>query len=220
MMSNPSIIRNRKLVRIARFLAIAIFVALGIWLLNRFGIERLRSNVEQMGIWAFVVVGGLRLTSVIIPALPGTAYSILAGGLFGFGSGLTVICIADLVSCSLSFYLSRRYGRSLVTKLAGDRAMNPIDRFSQKNLEHNFWLITAFLMTGLFDFVAYGVGLTKTPWRKFAPALIISVAISNPPIVALGAGLLESGKLLLGFALLGVFALGLITAILQRKQKI
>ena len=75
-------------------------------------------------------------------------------------------------------------------------------------------------MTGLFDFVSYGVGLTKTPWRKFAPALLISIALSNPPIVELGAGLLESGKLLLGFALLGVFALGLITATLQRKQNI
>jgi uncharacterized membrane protein YdjX (TVP38/TMEM64 family) len=215
-MSNPSIIDNRKLIKIARFVAIAILVALGIWLLNRFGIERLRSNVEQMGVWAFLAVGILRLTSVIIPALPGTAYSVLAGGLFGFVPGLTVICLADLVSCSLSFYLSRRYGRSLVTRLVGARAINRIDSFSQKNLEHNFWLTTAFLMTGLFDFVAYGVGLTKTPWRKFAPALLISVAISNPPIVALGAGLLESGKLLLGFALLGVFALGLLTAILQR----
>ena len=220
MMSNPGISGNRKLVKIARFVAIAISIALGIWLLNRFGIERLRSNVEQMGVWAFLAVGGLRLTSVIIPALPGTAYSVLAGGLFGFVPGLAVICLADLISCSLSFTLSRRYGLSLVTRLVGDRAIDRIDRFSQKNLEHNFWLITAFLMTGLFDFVSYGVGLTKTPWRKFAPALVISIAISNPPIVALGAGLLESGKLLLGFALLGVFALGLLTAILQRQPKI
>lgn len=219
-MSNPNIIGNRKLVKIAQLVAIAILVALGIWLLDRFGIEQLRSNVEQMGVWAFLAVGGLRLTSVIIPALPGTAYSVLAGGLFGFVPGLIVICIADLVSCSLSFTLSRRYGRSLVTKLVGDRLINRIDRFSQQNLEHNFWLMTAFLMTGLFDFVSYGVGLTKTPWHKFAPALLISVAISNPPIVALGAGLLESGKLLLGFAILGIFVLGIITAILQRRQKI
>ena len=56
--------------------------------------------------------------------------------------------------------------------------------------------------------------------RKFAPALVISVAISNPPIVALGAGLLESGKIMLGFAILGIFVLGIITGILQRRHKI
>ncbi|MEM7590218.1 MAG: VTT domain-containing protein [Cyanobacteria bacterium P01_A01_bin.83] len=209
-----------KLLKIGKFSVIILIVALGIWFVNRVGIEQIRSNVQQLGNWAFLVVGGLRLTSVIIPALPGTAYSVLAGGLFGFVPGLITICLADIISCSLSFGLSRRYGRSFITRLVGDVAINRIDNLSRKNLENNFFLMTAFLMTGLFDFVSYGVGLTKTPWQKFAPALLISIALSNPPIVALGAGLLESGKLLLGFALLGVFALGLITAFLQRKQKI
>lgn len=209
-----------KLVKIGQFCLIILVVALGIWFVNQVGIEQIRSNVQQFGSWAFLIVGGLRLTSVIIPALPGTAYSILAGGLFGFIPGLITICLADMISCSLSFGLSRRYGRSFITRLVGDRFMIRIDRLSKKNLENNFFLMTAFLMTGLFDFVCYGVGLTKTPWQKFAPALLISIAISNPPIVALGAGLLESGKLLLGFALLGVFALGILTAVLQRKQKL
>ena len=209
-----------KLIKILKYSAIALAVILVIWLVNQVGIEEIRSNVEQLGIWGFMLVGGLRLTSVVIPALPGTAYSALAGGLFGFIPGLIVICVADLISCNLSFYISRRHGRNFITKLVGDRLMDQIDRFSQKNLENNFWLMTGLLMTGLFDFVAYGVGLTKTSWGKFAPALIISIALSNPPIVALGAGLLESGKLLLGFALLGVFALGILTAILQRQQKI
>ena len=209
---------KNKLLKIAQFTFTISLVTLGVWLINRLGIEQIRSNIKNMGAWAFLALGGLRLTSVIIPALPGTAYSVLAGGLLGFIPGVITICLADLVSCSLSFTLSRRYGRGLVCKMIGDRFMNRLDRFSQKNLEHNFWLMTGCLMTGLFDFVSYGVGLTKTSWRKFAPALLISVALSNPPIVALGAGLLESGKLLLGFALLGVFALSLITATIQRKH--
>mgnify|MGYP001791436227 FL=1 len=80
--------------------------------------------------------------------------------------------------------------------------------------------MTAFLMTGFFDFVAYGVGLTQASWLRFLPALILSITISNPPIVALGAGLLEGGKLLLAFAILGVFALAILTGFLQRKQPI
>lgn len=219
-MSNPKLIGNKKLIKSTQFIAIALLTIFIIWLFGRIEVEQIRSNIEQMGAWAFLAIGGLRLVSVIIPAFPGTAYSVLAGGLFGFGWGLIIICLADLISCSLSFTLSRRYGRDFISKLVGKGAINRIDRLSKRNLEHNFFLMTAFLMTGLFDFVAYGVGLTKTPWTKFLPALFISIALSNPPIVALGAGLLESGKLLLGFALLGVFALGLITAKLQSKQKI
>ena len=219
-MSSHTPITKNRLIKISRYVFIILIVALGIWFVNQVGIEQIRSQVDELGMWAILAVFGLRLTSVIIPALPGTAYSLLAGGLFGLVPGIITICLADIVSCSLSFGLSRRYGRSFITRLVGDRFMDRIDRFSQKNLENNFFLMTAFLMTGLFDFVCYGVGLTKTPWQKFIPALLISIALSNPPIVALGAGVLESGKLLLGFALLGIFALGLITVILHRKYKI
>lgn len=207
-----------KVAKVLKYGAIALLVILGIYLINRVSVEEIRTAVEQLGVWGFAAIFTLRLTSVVIPALPGTAYSVMAGALFGFIPGLIVICLADLVSCNLSFYLSRKYGRGFVTKLVGEKFIEKCDRFSHKNLANNFWLMTGLLMTGLFDFVSYGVGLTKTPWRKFAPALVISIALSNPPIVALGAGLLESGKLLLGFALLGILALGLLTAVLQRKS--
>jgi uncharacterized membrane protein YdjX (TVP38/TMEM64 family) len=200
-----------------KFSSIIVLVALGIWLVNQLGVEQIRANVQQLGIWGFVAIFALRLTSVIIPALPGTAYSVLAGGLFGFLPGLMVICLADLVSCSLSFSLSRRYGRNLIAKLSGERILAQIERFSQKNLANNFFLMTGLLMTGLFDFVSYGVGLTETSWQKFLAALSISIVLSNPPIVALGAGILASGKMLLGFAILGVLVLGIITAILQKR---
>lgn len=211
-------INQNKLVKIGKFCLIILVVALTVWIVQQVGIKQIRNHVEDFGAWAFLAVGGLRLISVIIPAFPGTAYALLAGGLFGFVPGIITICIADLISCSLCFTLSRRYGRKFISRLVGDRFMSRLDRFSHRNLEHNFFFMTAFLMTGLFDFVSYGVGLTKTPWVKFAPALVISIALSNPPIVALGAGLLESGKVLLGFALLGVFALGLITARLRPRE--
>ncbi|VEP15395.1 conserved membrane hypothetical protein [Hyella patelloides LEGE 07179] len=219
-MSNQSVIKKNKIIKIAQFILILLIVALGIWFVNQVGIEQIRSNVEKLGIWATVAVFALRFTSVVVPALPGTAYSVFAGGLLGFVPGLITICLADIISCSLSFLLSRHYGRDFIQKIVGKRFITRIDNLSQKNLENNFFLMTAFLMTGFFDFVCYGVGLTKTPWQKFIPALLISIGLSNPPIVALGAGILESGKLLLGFALLGVFLLGVMTAILKRKQKI
>ena len=77
--------------------------------------------------WAPLGIFLLRFTSVVIPALPGTAYSVLSGGLLGFTQGLIVICLADLLSCTLSFFLSRRYGRDLVQRLVGPKFMYRID---------------------------------------------------------------------------------------------
>ncbi len=203
-----------------RFGGIAIATILTIGLIQHYGISQLRANVENFGIWAPLAIFFLRFTSVVIPALPGTAYSVLAGGLLGFSQGLIVICLADLCSCSISFSLSRQFGRSFVQRLVGETFITRVDTLSQRHLERNFFLMTAFLMTGFFDFVAYGVGLTKASWLSFIPALILSIVISNPPIVALGSGLLEGGKLLLVFAILGAFALALLTGFLQRNQPI
>ncbi len=54
-------------------------------------------------------------------------------------------------------------------------------------------------MTGLFDFVSYGIGLTRTSFRIFLSDLILSILVSNPPITALGAGILDGCKKLLIF---------------------
>ncbi len=46
-------------------------------------------------------------------------------------------------------------------------------------------------MTGWFDFVSYGVGLTKLRFRKFLLALIVSALLSDLPFVATGKGFRE-----------------------------
>ncbi len=164
-----------------------------------------------MGALAPIGIFVLRSTSILFPALPSTAYSILAGGLLGFKKGLLVICSADLTSCAASFFISKYFGRKLLKGFLNHKTMSKIEEISKKHLENNFFLMTGFLMTGLFDFVSYGIGLTKTPWRKYFPALIISIALSNPPIVAVGAGILEGGKVVLVIASLACLAIALIS---------
>lgn len=206
-------------IKALRFLAIVLLVALVTIVIQRYGVAQLRAQVETLGVLAPLGVFLLRFTSVVIPALPGTAYSILAGALLGFSQGIVVICIADLCSCSLSFSLSRRFGRGLVQRLVGAQFMDQVDTLSRRHLERNFFLMTGCLMTGLFDFVCYGVGLTQAPLLRFFPALVISILISNPPFVALGAGLLEGSVRIFVFALLGVFGLAIVTGIVQRSQQ-
>ncbi|GAB1542505.1 hypothetical protein NUACC21_51790 [Scytonema sp. NUACC21] len=203
--------------KILRWVLIGVFIALAIWLLNKIGIEQVREQVAQFGIWAPVILFGLRFTSIIVPVLPGTAYAILAGGLFGFVQGLVVIALADLASCLFNFYIARRYGRSLVERFVGQTFIEKVDRLAQRHLERNFFIMIGFLMTGLFDFVAYAIGLTRTSWQSYLIALVASIIIAKPLWVAAGAGIFEGSQLLLGLALLGAFGIGIITAVLQRQ---
>ncbi len=183
-----------------------------------FGLERVRVQVEQFGVWAPLALMGLRFTSILFPAIPSTVYSLLAGGLLGFWSGLLVIVTADLLACPINFWIARRWGRQAVGRLVGRGFMSQVDTLGQRHLENNPFLITAFLMTGLFDFVCYAVGLTQTPWRQFLPALLLSIVLSDPPIVAVGAGVMSGGRILLGLALLGVFFLALVSGWVNRQR--
>ncbi|MEM9093133.1 MAG: VTT domain-containing protein [Cyanobacteria bacterium P01_F01_bin.53] len=211
--------KNGVVGRIIGFVVLIAVVAVPLIVLKRSGIsnEEIQAYVEQLGIWVPFGLFLLRFTSVVIPALPGTVYAILAGTLLGFWKAFAVVCFSDFVSCSLSFWLASQYGRPLVSKLVGQRFMGRVEGFGQRHLEDNFFLLTAFLMSGFFDFVSYGVGLARTPWRKFLPPLVVSILVSTPPVVGLGAGILADKKIL-GFALGGLFLFSLFLGWLRRNQ--
>ncbi|MEM6403079.1 MAG: VTT domain-containing protein, partial [Cyanobacteria bacterium P01_D01_bin.116] len=160
----------------------------------------------------------LRMVSVLVPAIPSTAYSVLAGTLFGFWKGIIVIFIADFTACCLNFYIAKRFGRKIVQRFVGEKFIDKVDNLASKHLEDNIFLVAGFLMTGLFDFVSYAVGLTEMPWHKFIRALILGIVVSTPPIVALGEGIFSQGKWILGVALLGMFGLAILTGWLNKKR--
>ena len=196
---------------------VAIFIVAVVYL-QRYGIAPLQSAVNDMGIWAPLGLFLLRGVSIILPALPSSVYSLLAGSLLGFKAGYLTIILSDLVVCSAAFFIARRWGRGPVSRLVGASAMKRIDGFSKNQLEGNFFLMTGLLMTGLFDFLSYAIGISRTHWRLFAPALLISVLISDSILVAVGAGAAQGASLTLGLALLAMFALATITGVLKKKS--
>ena len=197
---------------------VAIFI-LAVVYLKLYGIEPLRGAVEDMGFWAPLGLFTLRGISIILPALPSSVYSLLAGSLLGFKVGYLTIILSDLIFCSTAFFIARRWGRNPVSRLVGAGAMEKIDGFSKNQLEGNFFLMTGLLMTGIFDFLSYAIGISRTNWKLFAPALVISVLVSDSILVAVGAGVAKGAGLTLGLALLGIFALATLTGVLKNRTK-
>ena len=210
------------MLKLRKFLSILFFVAIAIlliYIIQNYGIEPLRTQVANMGIWAPLGIFILRGISIILPALPSSAYSLLAGSLLGFQTGYFTILISDMVFCQAAFFIARNYGRAPVRKLVGIKAMRRIESFNQNQLEGNFFLMTGLLMTGLFDFLSYAIGIGGTRWRIFTPALLISLLISDSILVAVGAGVSQGAGILLGLALLGMFALATISGLAKNISK-
>lgn len=208
---------QHRIIKILEFSLVVLLIAIAIWFVNRVGIDQIRTNVAQFGIWAPFMILLLRLTSIVVPALPGTAYAVLSGALFGFLQGFIVIAIADFLACATNFFIARRYGRGVVQRLVGKRFMDRLDRWSQKYLEGNFFLMTGALMTSFFDYICYAAGLSRMPWKRFMSALGLSIVIVKPPVVAVGAGILQGEKLLIGVSVVGVLAIAIISAWVRRK---
>lgn len=208
---------QHKIIKILEFSFVVLLIAGAIWLINRVGIEQIRTNVAQFGIWAPLIIVLLRLSSIVVPVLPGTAYAILSGALFGFVQGVVVIAIADFFACSTNFFIARRYGRPVVQRLVGKRFMDKLDRWSKKYLEGNFFLLTGAMMSSFFDYICYGAGLCRMPWQRFTSALVLSIVLVKPPVVAVGAGILQGEKLLIGASVVGALALAIISAWTRRQ---
>ena len=208
--------RLSKVLKISAWVAVFVVVVV---FLQRYGIEPLKVAVEDMGFWAPLGLFMLRGVSIILPALPSSVYSLLAGSLLGFKVGYLTILFSDLIFCSTAFFIARRWGRGPVSRLVGAGAMEKIDGFSKNQLEGNFFLMTGLLMTGIFDFLSYAIGITRTNWKLFAPALVISVLISDSILVAIGAGAAQGLNVMLVIALLAMFALATLTGVLKNKSK-
>ena len=198
-----------------------------------------QEDLISISFYSIIILFLLRSISIVIPILPGTYCSVIAGYMYGFKFGLVLIFIADFLACSFSFCISRKFGREFIKKFLGQRQMKKVEIISQKYLENNFFLMTGLLLTSWFDFVCYAVGLTKISWKKFMPALIFSIIVSDAPFVAAGQTLsalknvslqkilsgevnLISGNyliLLIGSSLL-IFGLGLLNIFLKKKMKI
>jgi len=148
-------------------------------------VSDLNSN-NFFGLTLILLLFLLRSISIIIPVLPGTIFSAAAGFQFGFVQGLIIIFFADFISCSISFLLARNLGRDYISGLLGSRQMRRVESISKDYLEKNYFLMTALLMSGFFDFVCYAIGLTKITWKRFMPALVFSIIISDSPFVASG----------------------------------
>ena len=98
--------------KLRKFLLISLITGafiLLVFLIQTYGIEPLRNAVKEMGIWAPLGIFMLRGISVILPALPSSVYSLLAGSLLGFKTGYLTIVFSDLIFCQIDFFIARKF---------------------------------------------------------------------------------------------------------------
>jgi len=116
--------------------------------------------------------------SQVFAPMPGSPGVVVSLAVFGWSKTRFYVYIASLISATISFYISRKFGRNWVRKLVGARSMNEVDLFAKE--EGSKVLIAGRLLGfSLFDYISYAAGLTTIPYKTYIIITAIFTGISH-----------------------------------------
>lgn len=184
------------------FVALTLALIIGI---RAVGVDRLRETLESAGVFAPLVYIGIKIVTYTIAPLSSGPLQLFAGAMFGLIPGTLYTLIGEIIGGSLNFYLARRFGRPVVTRLVGADDMPRIDRFVQQIVDWKTVLYARVFLFSVYDFISYAVGFSTLPYRTYA--ILSAVGGILPTFVATLLGTMlttEQNNLLMIYALLAV----------------
>ncbi|MCB9790550.1 TVP38/TMEM64 family protein [Candidatus Nomurabacteria bacterium] len=134
--------------------------------------------VEKLGYWGYLVIALYQIASHVFAPLTGTPAVLLATSLYGMKTGLILLYFASLISATINFYLSRKYGRKIIIKLVGKKSMNEVDELASVE-GFKLMLFCRVFGSSVFDFLSYAAGLTEIRFQDYMKATVIGHLIAN-----------------------------------------
>lgn len=137
--------------------------------------------VRSLGVFGLMAFVFLQIVQTVAAPIPGNIVGAVGGYLFGWW-GIFWTLIGSSLGFLIVFWLSRRFGRTLVEKIIKKQSLDKFDYLTQEKGSSIFFLI--FLIPGLpDDIVCYIAGLTTIPIKKLLALAIIgrlpSVIMTN-----------------------------------------
>jgi uncharacterized membrane protein YdjX (TVP38/TMEM64 family) len=186
-------------------------------LVARADISPLRDYLLGFGWWAPVISVALQILTSIIAPLPSFVLAFVNAMLFGFWQGAALTWSSALLAAAICFGMARTLGRPAVERFVPRGALSGIDTFF---LRHGTLAVVVARLIPFInpDVLSYAAGLTPMRWRLF----LFSIALASLPSTALYSWLGSRGVVQVGWLLLPLVGLGLITlagALLRRPRE-
>lgn len=152
--------------------------------------EAVSTYLGQFGLAGPLLLSLLLVLQVIIAAIPGEAFMIGGGYVYGFGIALCINLMASVAASQAAFLLARWAGRSLVERLAPPEMVDKWNKVAaQKGLV--FFLFAFMLPVFPGDLMNYVAGLSSISAVRFFIANLLGRLPRIALITAIGAYGLE-----------------------------
>lgn len=125
-----------------------------------------KNFVKAMGLFGPIFVMAALVLSHIVAPLSGTPSIVVSITTFGIYKAMIYIYLAGLVSATINFYISRLFGRKIVTKLIGKKTIEEVDNFVD-SFGTQFLIISRIFGFSIFELISYAAGLTKISFKKY-----------------------------------------------------
>lgn len=195
-----------------------VFVTVLTFVMNWVGIPQLQAFIKEAGALAPLAYIVLKALTYVFAPLTSGPVQVIAGTLFdSVWLGVLYTLIGEVIGGSISFFIARRFGRPMVSRMVGTSGMAQIDDFINNRL--GGWqslALARLVLFSLWDFISYGVGLTTIRYRTY---LWVSIVIGSIPTLAfvwLGDSVLSDASALIW--VYGLVALLILVPALFHKQ--
>ena len=157
----------------------------------------------------------LMFAVVPLTLFPDSILAIGGGLIFGLFKGYLYTLIGALIGASLSFYISRKLGRSFLKKITKDKLDYIEDMINSKG----FFVILLLRLIPLFPFdvISYVAGLTSIKYRDFLFATIIGTIPGILVFTNIGAQSVNIASKSFYISIMALILLILLSIILKNK---
>ena len=140
--------------------------------------EGFKDFTASLGFFGYFIVIGYTVLSHVFALLAGTPGVLLGVTIYGVKTGMFLLYIASLISATINFWISKKFGRKLVTKLVGEKSMKEVDEFT--SVEGKQVLIISRLFGfPIFEFISYAAGLTNISFKDYFIITAIASIFTN-----------------------------------------
>ncbi len=170
----------------AHWVSILIIILVGALSIGSFFIDldAFKEYIAGAGIWAPVVYILAKTSTVVFAPLSGTALYVFSVPLFGYWHGILYSFIGDLIGAVITFYISRLFGRPIVSYFAGKKNMPYIEETLELMGTTKGFVSIRLAALSMPEIASYAAGLTKINFTFF---IIVHMAIDIIPIMVMSA---------------------------------
>jgi uncharacterized membrane protein YdjX (TVP38/TMEM64 family) len=145
-------------------------------------LNKFKVYIEHAGIWAPILYILAKISTVVFAPLSGTALYVFSVPLFGFWKGVLYSLIGDTIGAIITFYLSRLFGRPIVSYFAGKKNMEYIENALLLMGTKKGFISMRLAALSMPEIASYAAGLTTINFGFF---IIVHMLVDIVPVMVM-----------------------------------